>query len=47
MKVKFFCGDSEQFENDVNDFIATHKVIDIKFSSSEHTFDIMIVYKDE
>ncbi len=49
MKVVFFSSDNDNrsLEIDVNNFIATHKVIDIKFSSSEHTYDVMIVYKDE
>lgn len=46
MRVKIFSDNcNTSLETAINDFISKHEIIDIKFSSSEHYFDVMILYK--
>lgn len=47
MKIKLFGGNGTGVENAVNDFIKDVDVIDIKFSSSATSFDVMVIYNDE
>ena len=48
MKIALFCdNDNDRLTNIVNEFIATHEVKDIKFSSSEKYYDIMVIYDDK
>lgn len=50
MKVKIFiCDDADKLECEINSFLSTlyeSRVIDIKYSSSDHWCDAMIIYKD-
>lgn len=48
MKIKLFTSSSnEALEKDVNAFLATVTVIDIKFSSSDQYNDIMVIYDEK
>ena len=48
MKVKIFSiSNNETLENEVNKFIESVDVIDIKFSSSESFNDVMVLYNDK
>ena len=48
MKVKFFCSQElDVIENQVNDFLETvSNVIDIKFSTCDFYYDVMIIYNE-
>ena len=48
MKTKIFSGcDEDEIEKRLNDFLSQHDsdIIDIKMSSTEHSFDFVVIYK--
>ena len=48
MKIKLFSScHIERLENDVNAFLATVTVIDVKFSSSDQCSDVMVIYDEK
>lgn len=48
MKVKIFSiSNNETLENEVNKFIESVDVVDIKFSSTESWNDVMVLYNDK
>ena len=48
MKIKLFCGNNnnDALEKQVDNFISSVNVIDIKFSSVENSFDTMVIYNE-
>lgn len=48
MKIKLFSNcNFESLENDVNAFLATVTVIDVKFSTADNCNDIMVIYDEK
>lgn len=38
------CSESSLLEDDINKFMSSHNIIDIKFSSTENSYDVAILY---
>lgn len=38
------CSESSLLEDDINKFMSCHNIIDIKFSSTENSYDVAILY---